>query len=148
MEASEQALREKIRLLLGSEDLGVLATSGADAAPYTSLVTFLATGGIEEIYFATFRSTKKYRNIKDNPKVSLLIDTRKNEPGYLKGSSALTALGKADTASAAAAIRGPYLERFPHLESFIDHPGCEFIKIRVLKYILVEGFHEVLELSL
>ena len=138
----------RIADLLENESLGVLATTADDGSPYTSLVGFFAGGNLREVFFATFADTQKYRNIQRSPKVSLLIDTRKNSPADFKASAALTVLGRAAASDKGEKAIERYLLKFPHLESFISDPGCLIIKIAVSEYILVERFQEVYKISL
>ncbi len=145
---ADARIKGRIAGLLNDESLGVLATTAEDGSPYTSLVGFLSGGDIGELFFATFRDTQKYRNIQHNPKVSLLIDTRKNSPEDFRDSAALTVIGRAVPADECETARERYLLKFPRLESFISDPGCLIIKIAVSEYILVERFREVHKISL
>lgn len=139
-------IKLKVKELLAEEQLGVLATADRAGAPYTSLVGFLPGTDIREIYFATFKSTRKYANIEQNPRVSLLIDSRKNRPEDFKDSAAVTVLGKA-ASSSSRRCRDLYIARFPHLEDFILDPQSELLKITVSMYILAQRFQEVFTLD-
>jgi hypothetical protein len=42
-------------------------------------------------------------------------------------------------------IRAHYLTKHPYLDAFAHSPSCEFIDIRVERYIMVERFQNVTE---
>ncbi len=145
---ADARIKGRMADLLKDESLGVLATTAEDGSPYTSLVGFFAGGNLRELFFATFKDTRKYRNIQHNPRVCLLIDTRENSPEDFRDAAALTVLGRAAPADRDEKARNLYLSKFPHLESFLSDPGCLIIKIAVSEYILVERFQEVHKISL
>lgn len=149
MTMTQDALRQCIIKILNDQNLAVLATH-TGRCPYTSLVGFLASQDLKEIYFATFMNTRKYHNLSSHPQVSLLIDSRTNRTDDFRDSSALTILGEAETLPQVQRDKmiGLYLERYSHLEDFIRDPQCALVTIRVTKYILVQRFQEVFELTM
>jgi hypothetical protein len=102
------------------------------------------------LVFATMKDTRKFRNISADKRVSLLIDSRTNRVEDLKDASALTALGEVcDIENAADGEHRPlYIERHPHLTSFIDDPNTVIVCVEVSRYILVSRFQEVFELEM
>jgi len=62
---------------LSEQKLGALATHG-QGEPWASLIAFAATDNLDSIYFATPKTTRKYRNLVNDPRCSLLIDNREN----------------------------------------------------------------------
>jgi len=144
-----EQVRKDIKHILGSQQLGVLATYGNEY-PYTTIVGFVATDDLNYILFATFRDTRKYGNIQSDPRVSILVDNRSNRAEDFSNAQALTILGNA------AEVRegegndptNLYLQRYPHLREFILDPNCALMKIKVHKYILVSRFQEVVELDM
>ena len=144
--SSEEKILESIESLLRSQHLGVLATQGNEY-PYCTLVAYAISEDLREIIFATIRDTRKYRNIKKTPSVSLLIDSRTSQVNDFKDIEALTAVGSAEEISdelKSGYLRG-YLERHPSLEGFAKAPDCALMKIQVAKYILVQHFQDVTE---
>lgn len=72
--------------LLATPEIGVLCTVDAKARPEGSPIWFEAAGG--RIYVHVARNSRKARNVRGNPYVSLTIDTR-NAPyrgAVLRGS--------------------------------------------------------------
>ncbi len=63
------------RKFLEGNEVGRLATVGRDGFPHVVPVCYLFRGGF--FYVATDYGTKKYRNVKENPKVALVVDTYK-----------------------------------------------------------------------
>jgi nitroimidazol reductase NimA-like FMN-containing flavoprotein (pyridoxamine 5'-phosphate oxidase superfamily) len=69
---------EAIKILIKSKDICVLSTvSGGD--PHCSLMSYVTDDTCREFYMITLTKTKKYRNLKGNSAVSLLIDTREED---------------------------------------------------------------------
>jgi len=146
MTTTPDSLRQSIKEMLNSQSLAVLATN-TGSSPYTSLVGFMASQDLKEVYFATFINTRKYHNISKDSRVSLLIDSRTNRADDFKNSSALTILGDAETVPQEQrdTLRSLYLHKFSHLQDFISDPQCALVRIRVTKYIVVQRFQEVFE---
>ncbi len=149
MQKSDGDIIRSIKDLMGLRHLAVLATS-SESFPYTSLVGFAYSDDLKEIYFATFENTNKFRNLSENPRVSLLVDSRENSASDFEKAKALTVLGRAEAARGpeSGRIKELYLRRFPHLKDFISGPVCAMIKVAAEKYILVERFQEVMELEI
>jgi len=146
MMSSKEEILESIESLLRSQHLGVVATQGNEY-PYCTLVAYAISEDLREIIFATLRDTRKYRNIKKTPSVSLLIDSRTNQVNDFKDVEALTAVGSAEEISdelKSGYLRG-YLEKHPSREGFVKAPDCALMKIRVAKYILVQHLQNVTE---
>lgn len=147
MTTTQDSLRSSIKEILNSQSLAVLATN-TGSSPYTSLVGFMPSQDLKEIYFATFINTHKYYNISKHSQVSLLIDSRTNRADDFNNSSALTILGDAATVPHGQrdTLLSLYLDKFSHLQDFIGDPQCALVRITVAKYILVQRFQEVFEL--
>ena len=137
---------EDIRGLLGEGRFAVLATRGEEY-PYCTLVGYAESGDCSEIVFATARDTRKYRNLKEYPGVSLLVDSRTNQVRDLRDARALTVLGRAvEIEDRSSGVHlGIYLARHPYLEDFVNSPNCALISVKVDRYILVSNFQNVLE---
>ena len=91
----------------------------------------------------TRRDTTKYRNLSENPSVSLLVDTREEHTGaHRPEASALTVEGRferLEDEEKRSAVREKLLARHPHLKAFFDHPEAEPICIRISSFLLLEG---------
>ena len=146
MESDDQR-RERLRALLESQRLAVLATH-REGQPYGSLVSFVATEDMKQVLFATTRSTRKYENLTADARVALLIDNRSNQDSDIHEATAVTATGRADEIDGADKERflRLYLERHPHLQDFVNSPTCALLRVRVETYYLVNRFQEVTEL--
>ena len=146
---SKEKLFEQIHDLLTTQHFAVLATQGREY-PYCTLVGYAASADGKEIVFATIRNTRKYNNLIKTPKVSMLIDSQKNQVNDFKDALALTALGSAqevDNESSPDYLT-VYLKKHPYLKEFVTAPNCALIKIVVRKYILVTHFQNVLEYTI
>jgi nitroimidazol reductase NimA-like FMN-containing flavoprotein (pyridoxamine 5'-phosphate oxidase superfamily) len=135
-------MHKEIKALIQSSHVCVLATvSGGD--PHCSLMSYAMDEDCREIYMVTQKSTKKYRNLKKNPSVSLLIDSREVDGSDQKfQAKALTVTGMflsvADEGRKTE-IRTRLLDRHPRLKDFIDHPEAEMIVVKVKAFQLLDG---------
>ena len=133
---------EKIKALIRENGTCVMATVFNDK-PHCSLMSYATDDECHEIYMITRRETKKYRNLLQNPSVSLLIDTRaESAAGRHTGvAMALTINGVfekiSDTAKRELALT-QLQERHPELRAFIDNSGAELIVVRCLSFQLLE----------
>jgi uncharacterized pyridoxamine 5'-phosphate oxidase family protein len=146
---TEEELRREIAALVEKQFLAVLAT-GEKGRPYASLVGFLASPDLRQVVFCTPRTTRKFANLISSPEVALLIDSRTNKPADFRKARAVTAMGRAQELDKAAnpdLVRA-YLDRFPHLGSFVASPTCALIGVEVHTYFLVSRFQHVMELHL
>lgn len=143
---NKEKVFEEIQSLLNTQNFGVLATQGVEY-PYCTLVCYAASNDGQEIVFATIRDTRKYKNIKKMPKVSLLIDTQTNQVNDFKNAQALTVLGTAQEVDSTNApdYLSLFLKKHPYLKEFVTIPNCAVIKVSVSKYILVNNFQNVIE---
>lgn len=141
-------LQQLIVDLLNSQGLGVLATS-ASGHPYTTLVGFTAGEGWREIYFATHRSTRKFSNLQEDKRVSLLIDNRSNSAEDFRHAAALSATGTAQEIPREDQEQWnkTFLKKHPMLKDFVNAPSCALFRISVQRYSLVQRFQDVVELD-
>lgn len=144
--SSEASTRNAVRRLLRNQQLGVLSTVG-EKGPYASLVAFAVSDDDRRLFFATSRTTRKFDNIMTDRRVALLVNNSTNRPEDFHQAAAVTAIGNAATINPAAIdkIRDLYLAKHPYLEEFAKSTSCEFLTIRVERYILVERFQNVTE---
>jgi nitroimidazol reductase NimA-like FMN-containing flavoprotein (pyridoxamine 5'-phosphate oxidase superfamily) len=131
----------KIKKLLEEKDTCVLATV-SERQPHCSLMAYVAAEDGRQIYMATLRETKKFRNLTENPAVSLLIDTREEDAGPHRGrAKALTANGifQRLEREKQASIRARILEKHPHLEGLFARGEAEIFCVRLVSFQLLEG---------
>ncbi|MFC1843544.1 pyridoxamine 5'-phosphate oxidase family protein [Thermodesulfobacteriota bacterium] len=148
---NEELLQQEITKLLLSQKLAVLATQSSEGSAYSSLIAFAVTDDLQKIVFATPKATRKFANIKHNPKVSLLIDDRSNNEKDFHDAQAVTVMGAVDRIDNNAfqnELATLYLSKHPYLEDFLRSPSTAFISISVRSYYLVSRFQEVMELHI
>lgn len=137
---------KKLKNLMGSTQLAVLATDHS-GEPYASLVAFAFSENLREILFATSKATRKFSYLKDNNRVSLLVDNRSNSIEDFQNAMAVTVLGTASLIEEDERHNylKLYLDRLPHLSEFVASPDCALILVKVTSYYLVENFQNVME---
>jgi nitroimidazol reductase NimA-like FMN-containing flavoprotein (pyridoxamine 5'-phosphate oxidase superfamily) len=133
---------EFMKKLAKEHDICVLATvSGKN--PHCSLMAYTTDEDCSEIYMATHRGTRKFKNLSENPSVSLLIDTREEHKGsHRPEAKAMTVSGtfqKLEENQKKARVEARLLSRHPHLREFLDHPDAEVICIKIHSFLLLEG---------
>ncbi|MBA4396061.1 MAG: pyridoxamine 5'-phosphate oxidase family protein [Syntrophus sp. (in: bacteria)] len=136
---------EKMKDLVISQNVCVLATVSGDQ-PHCSLMSYATDADCREMFMVTFRNTRKYRNLTDNPAVSLLIDTREEDRGDNRHQArALTVNGvfeEVKDQTKRDMIKARLLERHPHLVALTDHPDAAFFTVHIKSLQLLEGIEE------
>ena len=135
---------QKMKALVREKDSCVLATVSS-GKPHCSLMSYITDPECREIYMVTYPKTQKYKNLLENPWVSLLIDTREEGRGIaIREKKALTVSGifqKTDPAKEKG-VRAQFLARHPQLEELVADPEAEIITIRVRSFQLLEGVRD------
>ena len=134
-------MREEIQSLLRSRRYCVMATA-ADNQPYCSLMLYTVNADCTRIFLCTQGHTRKYRNLEENPRVSLLIDSR-DQPRP----QALTVEGVAEAFAGdpeRQQVRDAMLTAHPELRTFLDSPDAALICIRVNSVVFLNGLTDAI----
>ncbi len=135
---------QKMKALVREKDSCVLATVSS-GKPHCSLMSYITDPECREIFMVTHSHTRKYKNLQENPCVSLLIDTREEDRNLAVGQKkALTISGtfqKVDP-TRRKEIREQFLARHPQLKELADDPEAVLISIRVQSFQLLEGVRD------
>jgi uncharacterized pyridoxamine 5'-phosphate oxidase family protein len=105
-------------------------------------MAYVADDEGRQIYMVTLRDTKKFKNLTQNPAVSLLIDTREDDAGLQRSrAKALTVNGVFERVEREkqAPIQARILERHPHLQELLARGEAEIFAVRVESFQLLEG---------
>jgi general stress protein 26 len=133
-----------MKALVRAKDSCVLATVSS-GKPHCSLMSYITDPECREIFMVTHSHTRKYKNLQENPCVSLLIDTREEDRNLAVGQKkALTISGtfqKVDP-TRRKEIREQFLARHPQLKELADDPEAVLISIRVQSFQLLEGVRD------
>ncbi len=134
---------QRLEQLLATQPLAVLSTSH-NGAPYASLVA-IAAREPGRVHFATTRSTRKWGNVSDDPRVALLVDDRSNDPADFHRAAAATGIGVASESEGAEreAARQTLLERHPHLAEFLASPSTVIASVEIERWYVVTRFQSV-----
>ena len=142
--SNQNDIEELVEDALQATRFAVLSTE-SDGQPHASLIAITPAGGSRQIIFATYRDTRKYRNLIDNGKVAVFIDGREAVTSGLREGFVITALGRAEEIGNVehnAALRA-HLERHPDLESFLRSADCALFRVTVEAYQVVGGIDDV-----
>lgn len=101
---------------MNSYTLGVISTVSEDKMPHAAIVGFGQTEGLE-ILFGTDNSSRKYKNLRDNPHVAFVIGGETAETIQLEGIARELNLDELDI------VRQNYWQKNPHAEGHHKNPG-------------------------
>lgn len=141
--------RAIVRSLLSSQLLAVLGTSGRNGA-HSSLVAFASTRNLKHIFFATARATRKYANLKRDPRVSILLDNRTNASGDFRSAVAATVSGRASELRGSAKTTGLRLLSAKHkaLKDFVSDNDSALFRVRAQKYSIAFNTQQLAEVRI
>ena len=131
-----------LKSILTSQYFAVL-NSLSEGLPYSNLVSFAVTDDLKSMVFITDRNTRKYRNIRENKNISLLIDNRANQPSDLERAIAITVIGTAqEVLINRSSLQAVFLHRHPQLKGFVGQLNTALVLITVREYIIA-GFNKM-----
>jgi nitroimidazol reductase NimA-like FMN-containing flavoprotein (pyridoxamine 5'-phosphate oxidase superfamily) len=140
MTAEQQ--KKQLQELFIKQRFAVIATQASNE-PYTSLVAFSSTEDLSYLIFATLRQTRKFTNIIQNPKISLLIDNRENLSSDVKNAIAITVVGTAhEIKDDTQRFIDILLKKHPYLAEFINNKDCALIGLSVEKFFIARQFQQ------
>ncbi len=132
----------EMKALAKQRNICVLATV-AGQKPYCSLMAYVTDDNCEEIYMVTHKNSTKYKNLMQNPAVSLLIDTREKSPR--SQARALTVEGvfcKIEDTVKRKQVAAKLLQTHPHLDNFMQHPEADIICVKISSFLLLDGLQQ------
>jgi len=134
----------EIQAILDANRFAVLATQ-REGQPHTGLVAITPIDGIRTLLFATYRSTRKYRNISLNGRVSLFFGDRAAEPLGSHRHPVLTAHGFASVApdNERDELASAHVERHHDLLKLLASTDSALVRVRVAAYQLVHNVDDV-----
>jgi nitroimidazol reductase NimA-like FMN-containing flavoprotein (pyridoxamine 5'-phosphate oxidase superfamily) len=148
MKNREKQAFNQVKDLFESQTLAVLSTQKNDQ-PYASLVAFVASPDLAQIIFLTPNTTRKYENLRDNPKVAILVNNSMNQAADIYTAVSVTATGIAATVEGyeKEQFLEIYLEKHPHLKSFSSASTTSLVCVCVDRYFMVNQFQNVIEIQ-
>ncbi len=135
-------MRKDIQTLIQANKICVLATV-SDGHPHCSLMSYATDDDCREIYMATHKETKKYRNLTANPSVSLLVDSRQDAGANpVTQTKALTISGTLQRnldEKKIAAARERLFEKHAGLKNIFNNADTEIIIVKIRSVQLLDG---------
>lgn len=137
-------IKEYIEGILKTSGFAVLATE-SNGQPHASLIAITRFESCKQLVFATYRNTLKYRNIKNNSKVALLIESERANKENLRERIVLTIIGYIEEISTAEkdAAYQVHLKRHPAMKSFMLSSDCALMMVMAQSYQIVTGIDEI-----
>ncbi len=133
------SMLKKINALILRKNSCVLATTDGET-PHCSLMAYVPADTGERLYLVTSNTSRKYQNILKHPRVSLLIDTRGEQPRNL--TQAVTVTGTCDILQDIAEIRrvkAAFVRQHPQLDDFIRKDDVAVMCVQIDFFLLLEG---------
>ena len=141
-------MTNKMKSLLRRKSSCVLATTDGDT-PHCSLMAYITSEVADRMFLITPRNTRKYRNIKHHPNVSLLIDTRGEQAR--NNTQALTLTGTCytlDDDEEINVVKEAFIRHHSHLQNLICKESVVILCIEFDSFLLLDGpenaHHEIL----
>ena len=131
---------------LNKDQLHAVLATVLDGQPYTSMIAYALTLDKKGIIFSTPKETQKYRNILNNSRVSLLIDTRSNTSRDYMSAESLTILGNAIPLRRGrkwSELARLLVRKHPALNRIMRSTETKLILVRISRCIHVTRFQTV-----
>lgn len=103
-------------------DLAVVSTVTSDYLPESAVVG-IYVGSNFEIYFGTFRGSRKYENLKKNPRVSLVVGWDKGKTAQYEGEA------KELSGAAMEEFEKAHLKEMPSVAKYVPKEEAVFYKL-------------------
>jgi nitroimidazol reductase NimA-like FMN-containing flavoprotein (pyridoxamine 5'-phosphate oxidase superfamily) len=147
--AHYQDIKKQIRELFVKQKLAVLSTHHS-GQPYASLIAFVGKKDLKKIFFITSRTTRKFENLSEDPRVAILINSSMNMASDFHEAVSVTALGTAKEINGTEKdeILIQDLTQHPYLEAFATSPTCAVVGVTITTYVMVKNFQQVMELHI
>ena len=130
---------DQINAIIRENDICVLATAG-EQGPHTSLMAYACSPDCSRVYLVTPRQTQKYRNLCAQPNVSLMVDTREQQPRGLVRALTINGRGyEISDAAESAAVREVFSQRHAHLLPLLEQNDIAFFSLVVEALQLLNG---------
>jgi len=148
MPHDNRELLARVEQLFESQRFGVLCTCRPSGAPYGSLVAVTAVDELRGVVFATLRTTRKFENLVQEPRVALLVDNRTNRETDLRDAIGVTVIGAAAevTGEPRQALQAQGLARHPQMADFLSSADCALMRVAVATLSTVTRFQQVVEI--
>jgi len=148
MSDDRKQILNNIADLFESQKFAVLSTQKNDQ-PYSSLVAFAVNADLNYFYFLTPNATRKYENLKANPKVCILVNNIRNNAEDIYNAVSVTGTGVSEIIDKSIEQKALdlYLRKHPNLKKFSKAPTTAFIRISMQRYFMVNRFQNVVEVK-
>lgn len=132
------------RGLLKTCRLAVMATEG-NGQPHASLIAITPVSDFRQMIFATYKNTRKFKNLKLNGRVAVLITGEDADSSGQNKTFSLTAFGHASELglSEHEEALNVHMERHPDLTNLLQSSDFALFRINVETYQIVRGIEDV-----
>lgn len=136
---------DKIRTVMNTVKFGTLSTFDQSGGIHANLIAFSINDTLDELYFITAKSTRKYENILKNNRVSFLAHNCTNSMSDITGAQAIALTGEARDVSplSLGVIKDSFLQEHPYMAELTYSPDAVFLLIGIDTFDLVSHFQDV-----
>lgn len=141
---TQSFIKKYIEDVFQANNLAVLATEG-NGQPHASLVAVTPADDFVHLLFATYRSTRKYKNLINNGNVAILFENRYINNLNQQEITALTAFGYAREVNKDEYGKAmqTHVLKHPEQGKFLSSTDCAIFRVLVNAYQLVLGIDDV-----
>lgn len=142
--SQQMHISQVVEAALQSNRFAVLATEGA-GQPHASLVAITPFESYRKLIFASYRNTRKFRNLTINGRVAVLFEIGNADTTVLERGFVITAFGHAELIKQeeSDALLAAHLKRHPDLETLLHSTECALFIIKVDAFQIVHGIDSV-----
>ena len=140
---NDRTVSERMAALLRAKDVCVLATMSAEG-PHASLMAYAAAADGRRLWMASEGDTRKVRNLRAEPRVSLLVDTREmlDKGGRAQALTVFGICREMEPGPEREAALAAVVRRRPLLRELAAAPGTVALEVRVTGLLLLDGVRE------
>jgi len=135
---------ESMKKFVKENNMCVLATC-LDNQPHCSLMAYVADDEGVTLFMISQAGSKKFKNLLQNPKVSLLIDNRREPSLEINQIQALTVSGLARPVTdlqEAESLRRRIVARHPQLKNLAAQAETRVVAVKALSFLFLKGPEE------
>lgn len=140
-------MHDMVEKMLKENQLCVLCTE-SQGLPHCSLMTYILDEEGKTLYLITSMNSRKYKNLKENKNVSVIIDSRQQlEVGSTHPITSVTFDGEFIQIEKLLLeeMRAQFGAHHPELEEILSQNSCVIFGVQLKNYLLLNGPVQILQ---
>lgn len=132
---------DSVKAMLLDNTLCVMCTT-SEGLPYCSLMTYVLSEDLKTVYMVTVRESRKYRNLKENARVSLLVDNRQRLDFHSEehvASITFEGVHRPLNTEESEGARDLFAASHSELHEILKNPDCVIFGVELKTFLLLNG---------